>query len=315
VDRRASITFGVTGQSVELYPPEWVAGAPSSVTFAVYTATQSNDDDPEFSDSGDVDPVSTTLDGSAGAAQHAAAGGRRRVPLTATTSIVQGRDYLVTNAANQRERVRVTAISSGAYVEVEHDLAYDYASGATFVGLLMSADIDDTFAATESALNTPDQPYRVLWTYTAGGVERRLWTYFDLVRQAKKHGVTVDALLGEWPTLLYQLGKDERGRAADRAISAAWDQVQLDLESAGLDPNSLRDGGKLDMLVKKSALMVFGNRGEGPPGRDTEQWQRERFADYKSTLEKLVSGNKLIRSEGTEGGISTDPVRPGWFSS
>lgn len=315
MDRRAAITYGLTGQSLELYPPEWTAGAPSSVTFAVYEGTQSDDDAVQFSGSGSVDTVSTTLDASAGAAQHAATGGRRRVPLTATTNIVQGRDYLITNAVGQRERVRVATISSGAYVEVEHDLAYDYVSTDTFVGLRMTAAIDNTFAVTESALNYPESPYRVLWTYTVGGIVRKHWSAFDLVRAARKHGVTVEDLFGEWPTILHQIGNRERLSAGRDAIEAGWRRFVTDLKLAGIDPNAIRDPEMVDQLVKESALMTFADRGECPPNRDPEQWTRERAAIYKRDLEKVISGNKLLLSEGLDGAITTEPARAGWFVS
>lgn len=61
--------------------------------------------------------------------------------------------------------------------------------------------------------------------------------------------------------------------------------------------------------------MTAGDRGEAPPGRDSEQWGRERAAIYKRDLEKAISGNKLIVSQSLGGEITADPVRPGWFSS
>lgn len=315
MDRRAAITYGVTGQSLELYPPEWAAGVPSAATFKVWEGGDGDDQAVEFEGSATVDSVSTTLDGAAGAARHAATGGRRRIPLTATTNIVKGREYLVENANGQVERVKVVAIASGDYVDVQHDLAYDYASGATFKGLRMTAAVDATFVATEAKLNDPTEPYRVLWTYTLGGVTRKHWTQFDLVRAAKQHGVTVQSLFGAWPSILQQFSPEERLVAGADLIDEAWSRVETDLKLNGIDPNSVRDPSLIDVLVKEAAMEVLGRRGDCPLGRDLEQFLKESSAIYHRDLERAISGNRLLVSQGTEGEITSDPVRPGWFTS
>ncbi len=312
---RQIITFGQTGQTLALVPPEVYDGAPTAVSVDVFAGTVENDGTADFSPTPTVDATSTTTDAAAGISQHAAAGGRKRIPLTSTSGVAVGKSYLIQNLVGQRELVRVVSLSSNDYVDVEHDLANDYPTGSAFLGCEITAPVNDTWAATKSRLNYPDDPYRVRWVYTVAGVTRRHWTYADLVHVPGKHGVTVGSLLGEWPTLLYQLSREERIASADRLIGAAWDRVVYDLEMAGIDQSTLRDAAKVDMLVKEAALMIAGERGECPPGRDSEQWARERAAIYRRDLEKSISGNRLIRSEGVDSAIATDAPRAGWFVS
>lgn len=318
MDRRVAVAFGLTGQTVEFYPPEATEGVPSAATCSVYQGSLSDDDLPEFSPAVTIDATSLALSGSSGHFQHGGTGGRKRIWLASTAGLAARRRYLLQNAISQREVVRLVEVSASGtiYATAEYDLAYDYPlTTSSLLGLRMTFPVDATWVANEAKLNHPGEPYRVLWSYTVGGVARRHWTQIDLVRAPKQHGVTADSLLGDWPTLLYQLGEEERATDADRAIRAASDRVFLDLELAGVDPNSLRDSGKLDMLVKMAALEVFARSGTCPPNRDIEQWVRETSAIYKRDLEKMLGGNVLVRSEGTGGGITPDPIRAGWFLS
>src|SRR3990172_1897814 len=142
MDRNQTLIYNVTGQSVVLdYPPEWVVGVPTSATYSVWRAARGDDDTVEFSGSGTIDAVSTTVDAASGVSES----NPRKLSLASTTSIVIGRYYLVENASSQRELVKIVKITSADSVEVEFPLSYDYASGATFKGLQISFVIDATF--------------------------------------------------------------------------------------------------------------------------------------------------------------------------
>lgn len=315
--RRFAAVFGLTGQVIEFYPPEATEGVPSAATCTVYRGGQSNDEDAELAPAVTIDSTSITLSGTSGYAMHSGAGGRKRLTLPNVSGLATRRRYLLQNGNQQREVVRLAEVSaSSLYADVEYDLAYDYPlTVSSLLGLRMTWTVDATWVADEANLSGPASPYRVLWQYTVAGAVRRHWTLLDLVRQARQHGVTADSLLGDWPSLLYQIGPDDRVYAAERAIASAWDRVSYDLEMAGLDPDALRDSGKLDMLVREASLEVFARQGEAPANRDLEQWVRETSAIYKRDLEKAIAGNRLLRAEGTDSAISTDPPSAGWFTS
>lgn len=312
---RIALTYGLTGQVVDFYPPEAAEGVPSSASCSIWTATQSNDDTAELTPTPTIDSVSLTVNGASGHFNHAVS--RKRIFLSATTNLATRRQYIAQNLVSQREVFRCAAISSSGtvYTDSEHDLVHDYPVGSSVLGIRLYFTIDSTWVATESNLNDPEEPYRVRWRYTIAGIPREHWTYLDLVRVAKKHGVTVESLLKEWPSLWYQLPQEDRVMSAQYLIASGWEQVETDLRLAGIDPNSLRDSGLLDVLVKESTMEVLGRRGEAPPGRDVEQFSREAAARYRRDFEKAVAGNKLTRSEGTEGNITAEPVRAGWFTS
>lgn len=317
MDRRASIVYGKTGQVVEFYPPEAVEGVPSVATVSVWAGTQSNDDTAEYSPTPTIDATSITMDAAGGFFNHEVS--RKRLFLPNVSGLVVARSYLAQNLVSQREVVRLSRISSSApiCVDGEHDLVHDYPIGSSLLGMRIYFTVDPTWVADESNINPYDLPYRVRWRYTVAGVVRDHWTYLDLVTVAKQHGVTVESLLEEWPTLWYQLGPDDRVAEAGSLIRAAWDRVEMDLRLAGTDPNTLRDSGMLDMLVRAAAMEVLGRqRGTCPPGRDLEQFIRESAAIYHRDFEKAVAGNKLTRAaDNGTGAIDSDPVRVGWFTS
>ena len=197
-----SLVYGLTGQAVEYYPPAaeviWDGAPTAGATYRVYAGTASNDDTAEIGpSSATLDAVATTVDAASGYSQT----NRRKVNLTATTSIVVGRRYLLANAYGQREVVTVTYIASADYVEVEEPLAFDYTTADTFKGLRHVFTIDATFIADVNNINisgygtgleasadttTSSPPWRVEWRYTTGSTDRRSWTTFDVSRAPTK---------------------------------------------------------------------------------------------------------------------------------
>lgn len=314
---RASIIYGLTGQVLEFYPPEWAAGVPgAAATFRVWAAHQSDDDTPEFQGTATMDTVSLQITGASGYSQVSAAGGRKRLLMSSTTGLVVDRFYTVENGDSQRELVRTRLVKPNTYVDVEYDLQNDYPNAASSLlkGFRQAATVDGTFVVTESKLNYPEKPYRVQWTYTLGGIVRRHLSLFDLVRAPKKHGVTGYDFVGLWPTLFHQLDRDKRGQSGDYLVKEGWKRVQKDLMLDGVDPNSIHDT-LLDELVIAAAVLTAAESGKAPPGRDLEVFVRERTAIYHRDKEKAISGNHLIVSQNTEGAITQDPKRPGWFAS
>src|SRR3990167_5217862 len=99
MDRTFDAIYGVTGQVVEVYPPEADEGIPSSATASVFDGTRSLDETADFSPAVTIDSVSTTVDVASGYSESS----RIKLSLAATTNIVIGRQYLLENTDQQRE--------------------------------------------------------------------------------------------------------------------------------------------------------------------------------------------------------------------
>src|SRR5689334_9133267 len=92
-----ALISGLTGQEVPFYPTAAAVlrdGAASAATYYVRGGTTSNDESAEFSGTATLDATSTTVDAASGYSQ----ANRHKLNLTATTNIVVGRRYLVSNA-------------------------------------------------------------------------------------------------------------------------------------------------------------------------------------------------------------------------
>ncbi len=324
-----TLTYNVTGQEVEFYPPaaEVVLSgyATSAATYTVFGGSDSNDATAKFSGTATLDSPSTTVNAASGYSQT----NRRRINLTLTTGAVVGRQYVVgPNAAGQREIITPVAVTS-TYVDAEYDLAYDYASGNVFRGLRHYFTVDSTFIQDVTKINgtgytlgfggspasdTLAPPYRVRWTYTAGGQSRQFWTYFDVARQAAKHAVSIDDIVEVFPEAPYQEALAHRGQDFRRLIDAGWRQVQLDVRLSGYDVDAIREGPILDELVLKATLWKMAQANIVPPGWDLQTREQLTALDYKSTLNRALGPAVHVWIDtGSGGGISPQPAGQLWL--
>src|SRR3990167_1790622 len=207
-DRVTEIIYNLTGQTVELYPPEWVEGVPSSATCEVFAPHESNDGTAEFTPTVTVDSTSVALTAAAGVAQ----GNRRTLTAGWGTALTAARRYVIANVSSQRELITPIAATRST-ATLQEDLAYDYpVTTSTVKGIRMTFPLDATWVADESKINgLTYPPYRVLWTYTVATVVRKHWTYLRLSRQKAKHGVTHADLTKYHPDLLLEETRERRG--------------------------------------------------------------------------------------------------------
>lgn len=311
-DRTVELVYNLTGQTVETYPPEWPEGVPSSASASVYDGTRSNDDTADFSPAVTVDPVSTTVDVASGYSQT----NRKRLYVAATTNIVVGREYLLENTDGQKELVTPTRVVSGDYIDLESDLAYDYAiTTSTLKGLRMVFTVDAAWVATESNILDPsEQSYRVIWAYTVNSIVRRHYTYLRLVRQPSKHGVSIDSLKEYWPDLQSEEYAETRGQQFRYAIDAAYDRVRAEVISAGYRPEQIRDTEIVDELVRAKTFYVIASMGIAPSGRDVESFINQTREDYERLFNNTVNAVlKVAIDTGAEGNINPEPMRQVWF--
>jgi hypothetical protein len=215
--------------------------------------------------------------------------------------------YRIANTQAQVELVKATKVVSADYIETEGDLQYDYGSGDALRGVYCTFTIDSTFIADKTKLNDPLSPYRVLWSYTLNSISRKHTTYFDVVRQAKQHGVNHFDLMEAWPDLWAQQPESTRGQAWANFLDAAVDRVHLDLKTRSIDPNQVRDAEVIDELIRQAAYMLLAQAGITPQGRDTEQFVQERMQMYGTDLQNAVQS--MLVSQNTTGANTREPIR------
>lgn len=337
MDRRQALVFGVTGAELDMVRTDWYLGAATAPAAKMWRGGQGNDEAPLFTPTPTIDATSLAITADAGYSQS----DRRKVvvasvgPPVSTAGLSVGTPYYLENPDGQRELVRFRRIVSGQFLETEQDLAYDYPASpvaSLIVGLRMSFVIDPTFIATVSNVNLRNWyrqrfdeeeflsldnalPYKVLWSYTLAGLPRRHWTYFDVVRSPFQTGVTGDDLADLWPDVLEAEPRQTRGQKYQRFITAAMRRVTFDLRTADVDPNQIAEGETLDEIVRACAIMLIAESGRSPPGRDVENFIRERAGLYLRLRDKAIDGAKLVQSQNTDGSLTREPIPPRWFRS
>ena len=287
-----------------MYPPEAIKGAASgTTTYSVWKGGEDLDNSAEFSGNATSDPVSTTVDANSGISS----ANRKLLNVASTANIVEGDQYLVTNAEGRSEIVTIEGIASGVSVTVDADLAYDYVSGDAFVGLRQYFTVDASFIADENNINILKRPYKVKWSYTVDSVAYVHWTYFDVVRVDVKHNVRGEDLYAAWPELAHSEPVDDAGEAWAPQISEAWRQVAYDLRNDGVDISQVRDDDVNVLLVSKS-LLVVAEAGMTPGNFDVETHYSIRERKYQHDLINLVQ--RMKTDKGRSGVISGPHRRP-----
>lgn len=311
MDQRQAITYALTGQAVEFYPPEVLDGVPSAAaSYRVWDGTAGNAQDTVMSGTATMDTTSLALDASSGVSQT----NRRKVNLGSTTGLVVGRRYLLDEGDGRREVVRLVQIVTDDYALVEYDLVFDYTTTARLKGYRQVFTVDADWVADESNLNDPETPYRIEWAYTIASTARRQWTYVDLVRVPKGHRLTEADLLRRDPDLKYQAPRSETGQGWTDFIQAGWERLQFDIDMYGLNANEVSDGKNLDELVLLATRLVIAEAGIAPPGREIEAVIRERFAAYRRDLERAMTGRKLKLAQDKSGAITEPDLDLGFRS-
>lgn len=324
-----TLVSGLTGQVVEFYPGQGEIlglGAPASAaTYQVFRGTQSNDATPVLTGTATLSTISTTVSTASG--YSAVGGNRHRVTLTSTTGIVVGERYLLANAEGQREIVIPTIVTT-TYVDSEEPLAFDYAiTTSTFKGLRHYFTIDATFIQDVSSINmfgqsplldtatssTQYPPYRVEWSYSTGSVGRKTWTTFDVARQAAKSILGLDDLQGIIPEVHLSEWSQQRGQAFQPQLDAARRDLNIDIRSAGYDPDQILDP-EIDqrLLLQKWAVTI----GKGMLFLQPEisPWLAMVVDDYTKMFEKLIgAGFRAWIATTSTGAITVDPPRQLWM--
>lgn len=326
----AALIYGVTGQTLEFYPPidEIVAdgGPPSAAaTYAVFRGQQDNDDTPILTGTATLDSVSTTIQNLPGPA----ADNRSNVQLTSGTGVAIGRRYLLTNVSTGGSQSQLVVVKqvSGTTITAETEIWTSFQPLSTFKGLRQSFTVDSTFIQTQSNINvfgalvdrvlpfdsgdtnTLAPPYRVRWSYaTAGGTSRRHWTTFDVCRQPAQHDVTVENIRALVPDVVWNEWTQQRGHDFAPQIAEAFERVRFDIRMAGYDPNMITDPQIMDRLVMLAAVARIMRALERDTGNEYE-------TDYRNAFEKAIgTGLRTWMQTDSSGAVTPSPARQLWLS-
>lgn len=330
VQSHVTLTYNVTGQEISFLPPYSeliLSGAPTAAaTYDVFGGTQSNDQTPKLTGTATLDSVNLTVSAASGYSQSAA--NRAKINLSSTTGLVVGREYLLSNAAGQREVIAIRELGTG-YAIAEQDLSFDYALADTLKGIRQSFVVAPSFVQDVSNINIfgvtarlrpaghnirseaeQAPPYRVRWSYTSNSLPRITWTYFDLARQAAKSKLSIQDLRQHFPDISNEEWRGQRGSGFLPQIEAGWDKLLFDVRASGYDADGLREGPMLDQLHLRATLAVIAEAGITPPGRDPNQWAMEKRMDYSRMFERAIgSALNMWIDQGTDGSVTPAPVR------
>jgi hypothetical protein len=301
-DRTSDIVYNVTGQIVELYPPE-LETTPSSAGAKVFDAAAGDDDDAEFTPSVTVEAVSTTVSSACGYSSS----NRCRINVTSSTGMVVGHNVLLYNSLGQYESPTIRAVGP-TYADAEDPLQYDYAAADTVKGARLYFTVDSTWVADEqNVLDGDDAPYRVRWTYTVNAIPRVYVTYLRLVRKAFKHGVTIRDLQERWATLWAEQPASAGTRRAAGLISIAAERVRFDLLGRGIQPNTISDTALIDELIRARCFVEAGLAGDAPQGWDVPAWTALMMTEYNSMFAARLQAMQTAQDKGTDGSIVQAP--------
>ncbi len=296
LNQRTQLIYGVTGQVVEFYPPEWLYGAPSSAaTYSVWGPGADLDGTAEFTGTATADSVSTTFDQASG---YSNTSNRDRCYIAATTNTAVGRYYLITNAIGQRELVKVDAIASADYVSCSGPLGYDYTTSDTFLSTRQYFTIDATFIADESKI-APD--WKVRWSYTINSVAYRHWTYLDVVRAVAAPSITGAELYELFPDLRHEQHADLRGTDWEHIKTRAAKRLRFDVQRFGFSLDAMRTDEWNEVLLS-GMRSLLAESGWHPPGRDQETFVTESRTRYWNDLNDLAK--RALLDKGGSGGAT-----------
>jgi hypothetical protein len=250
------ITYNATGHSFFFQAPS----RPASVeSVKIVQATDGDDTTAEDASTGSaaIDAVNTTTDAAAGFGQ----ANPKIIPLTATTSIVNGRHYILRDLTGGFEEwVQAMYIESTVAVRSRVPLLNSFVSGSTFEGTLVSIGVDPTWAADLNNISdgSPNPGYRVIWSWTdADSVQHVDYTFFDLTRRAGQHNVKptdMEFLIPGWSKLLPRDHQIDKGAGL---LDESYRQVKIDLHQQDIPDQMVRHQDIIDELVKRKVIVMF----------------------------------------------------------
>jgi hypothetical protein len=261
------------------YQPQ--EGRPTSATITIKTPGDEDLAVAVDAAAATIDSVNTTTDDDAGESED----DRRLVPLTATTSVVVGGRYLLTDTTGVREWVEVESVASGVSVTIKSDLEHDYTSGAAFVGTMLSYIL----AAENTTEALKDTDFRAEWTYVVAGITYIKETWYDVVR-APWYRAADQAGLEAANREVYAQAKNDDEPLED-ILEDAWNDVLERIESKGWRPGLIIGMNRLARPTYASALLKLAEGGYRPAGStDLDTWTDRMSLKLTEALDRALAG-------------------------
>lgn len=173
----------------------------------------------------------------------AAAVGATAISLTATTSMVVGRQYTIgPNASGQSERVTLSAVVGGTTpsVTARHPLQYAYASAVAFASTRLSV------AVTAAQATTAYRGCIAKWTYKVSAATRVDSTIWHVSIWSPRLTLTEQDVLRREPRAIDLLGTRQR---LVELIDDVWTNDILEDLGQSCDPGALVSGDALRMAT------------------------------------------------------------------
>ena len=312
--RTTELVYNRTGQVVQFYPPEStrdLLGVASAPAVSVWQGVDSNDNAADFTAAVSVDSLSLTVDAASGVSSSV----RNKMNVGATSGAALATLYLATNAAGQSELIEAKGITSADSLTLVDDLQFDYTTGDTVKGIRLSFTVDATWVQDESKISLPGVPsYRVLWTYTIGGIISTAQTYLRLVRKQFKTNTAIVDIQKRWPDAKTLDDRARRGQGWRAILEAAIDDVRADILSEGYQPAQFNDSEVVDQLVLLRGCYLAAGAYGAPGARDQETYIREQRDEYARLFTNCITQLKIGLDTGGEGATTPQPVQRYFFN-
>jgi hypothetical protein len=303
--RRTDIIFGVTGQSLVYRVPQ---GRPSGATFDVFHESATDDAEPEWSGTATVESVDTTLSTDAGVGE----ADRTLIPVASSSNVTVGRRYLLSQSGRKEQALIVAKDGNNLYASAP--LQNTYTAGADFEGTHISAAVDAAWVADEANLGDgadPSPDYRVRYLITVGGESVVAYQFFDLVRGALEHGVTMHDVEDRFWNVIDSIPVDHRADQGARLLAAAWEDMSADLAGNRVKASALRDGQLVDQLLIRRLRLTFAENGHIPPNVSMERFLDYAAEQYARFLERhFILASEVAVADGTGGATARKRAAP-----
>lgn len=213
----------------------------TTATFRIVDLRLAEDDPLRLIASGDaaIDATATTTTAAVGLGTAKA----RELPVVSSTGFVEGRSYLIADAAGIRELVVCEGVTTGL-VKLRDELSRRFEAGVTVRGIEVSATFPSLEAANESSLQDEGGPYAVDWTWDVDPSPRREIVF--IVRRTDALSITEAELLAVDPTLSAITGPRV---SLSGAISIAVQEVRAMMQAVQVDPDNFHGSAAAKLAV------------------------------------------------------------------
>lgn len=220
-----------------------------------------------------IDAVSTTLTAKAGRTAES----RRRLALTSTTGMAEGRSYLLQAPTGEAEVVKIAAVVSATVALTDAEIRGDFPAASTVRGIEVAATFPSGTAGDADKLD--GMPWLLVWQFTGLPPIRES---IHLERGEEAQLATLADLLKLDPMLSIQ-GADRIDPAI--ALDRAHRDFRTDLLLAGANESDLLAGPIGRDAVTYRAAQLCLHHSESDADRAKAEGYGERYQELRAALQ------------------------------